>query len=886
MLNRLLERHEFLRRILVVPFSKSLRAFLFSRMIGVALVIFAMVLGTASYLYDRLITQHAHTTASGIAAQTYITINNLMPHGISREQLDTVIGEIKEAHTDSPYQIAVYRSPLVADQYGAIEQRKPFSEKITALAPGYGRQLTLENHILTRHLYPLTVEDASCLQCHANAEIGSVLGIVEVRQNIKEITRRLKADYLWLFGLFALLSTVLVVGVTTLVVNRVSATLEDFRRKTREIKTVTDLPTISRLSKQSVGFAELNEAFRAVGELGDRLHAVAVDKDILEFEINILNKFIITSNVVQDWQLFVKELLVDINDILDTYALLAFFQEGENEYLLDVFWRSTPSPETRYELEKLVQRQIYNQFQLPTDSPAVKIVHHECGSPVPLPPNLNLKDIELRTKSLFLDAPKVGGIVGIGVQSNMVLDSIYHIVLDSVLATLLNLVGSVKAIYKYTKDLEYYATRDPITNLHNQRMFWELLSYEVGRAQRHDYPFALLIIDVDNFKTINDRYGHAFGDLFLQQLAEALRQPVRNGDFVARYGGDEFTVLLPETTREQALSVADRILQSISTMGVLTGEGTRVQATVSMGVAMFPEHGKNAKDLFLVADNMMYKIKDEGKNAIAEPQEGEISQIFKNESKINFQVYQVLEEKSIIANFQPIIGLGSGGVEFHEVMMRVFSDEGDMIPAADFIAAADRIGLLHKLDLLLIEKAFSAAAHRGYRGQLFINITPRSFTSSDFFPKLKGISKQFDIDPQRIIFSVIERDTVRNVNMLQKFMTRMKSEGYRFAVNDFGSGHSSFKYLKLFPVDFLKIDGEFIRNILNDREYFAYTKSIVTLARELGIKTVAECIEEKRIIEVCRDLGVDYGQGHYIGRPATGFTDTPTQVVNQPGTDG
>ncbi len=214
--------------------------------------------------------------------------------------------------------------------------------------------------------------------------------------------------------------------------------------------------------------------------------------------------------------------------------------------------------------------------------------------------------------------------------------------------------------------------------------------------------------------------------------------------------------------------------------------------------------------------------------------------------------------------------------------MRIPSDEGGMIPAADFIAAADRIGLLHKLDQLLIEKAFRAAADYGYQGQLFINITPRSFTSADFFPKLRRLSKQFDIDPQRAIFAVIERDTVRNATMLQKFMTRMKSGGYRFAINDFGSGHSSFKYLKLFPVDFLKIEGEFVRNILNDREYFAYTKSIVTLARELGIRTVAEFIEEERIIEVCRDLGVDYGQGHYIGRPATGFTDTPAHIINQP----
>ena len=642
---KILDHRQCLLDFLNKPFSKTLRAFLFSRFIGVAVVIFVVVLGTATVLYDRLITNQARTVAKDIAAHTYTTINSLMPHGPSREELNLVIDDIRQAYADSPYEIKVYRGPLVNEIYGEIEERFSFTETLQqeGLAPGYGHQSASETMVgnINRHLYALRVDDASCLSCHPNAEVGSVLGVVEVRQDIQEMTAQMRGQYLWLFILYGLLTIVLVVGITTLVVNRVVKAMDDFRKRTSQIKSVQDLPSISKLSDESLGFAELNEAFQAVGELGERLHEVAVDKDILEFEIKILNKFIITSSVVQDWQLFVKELMVDINHILDTYALLAFFQEGENEYELDVFWRSAPSNETRNALETIIQKQLYTQFKLASDSPAVKIIHHDCGSPVPLPKSLDLSDIELRTKSLFLEAPKVGGIVGIGVQSTLALDSVYHTVLDSVLATLLNLVGSVKAISKYTRDLEYYATRDPLTQLHNQRMFWELLGYEVGRAQRHDYPFALMIIDMDNFKTVNDQYGHAFGDLFLQQMAEALHQAVRDGDFLARYGGDEFTVLLPETTREQALTVADRIVKSISSMSVLTPDGIRVQATVSLGIAMYPDHGKNAKDLFLVADNMMYKVKGEGKNNIGEPEEQDISTIFKHTNEVNFQVYRI-----------------------------------------------------------------------------------------------------------------------------------------------------------------------------------------------------------------------------------------------------
>ncbi len=862
-----------LSRLFDLPIlDDSLRKYLFSRIMGVTLVVFVLVLGTASFLYDRLITRQAHDTAAGIAGQTYTAINALMPYGPSREQLLTVIGQIKAAHSTSPYRIEVYRSSLVDELYGPAEGQSPFSKTTKAVIGGYGQVAIRENATMISHLYPLTVEDDSCLKCHPNAALGAVLGVVEVKQNVKEMAARMRSEYLWIFIIYGGIAIALVVAVTMLVVSRVTAAVDDFRHKTAEIKTVTDLSVISKLGRSNFGFAELNQAFTAVGDLAERLRDVAVDKDVLEFEIKILNKFIITSNVVQDWQKFIKELLVDINNIIDTYALLAFFQESENEYELDVFWRSAPSDQTKVELESLIQQQVYSHFHLASDSPAVKVIHHDCGSPVPLPKNLNLHDIELRTKSLFLDKPKVGGIVGIGVQSNVVMDSVYHIVLDSVLSTLLNLVGSVKAIYKYTKDLEYYATRDPLTHLHNQRMFWELLHYETGRADRHKYHFALLIIDMDNFKTVNDRYGHAFGDFFLQQLAEALRGAVRDGDFVARYGGDEFTVLLPETTREQAHAGADRIIKAVSALSVMSPEGAKVQTTISIGMAMYPEHAKNAKDLFLVADNMMYKVKGEGKNSIAEPQDSEVAEIFKHESDVNFKVYQALENQNVVPYFQPIRHLASGQVSAHEMLMRIPTGSETVLTAGEFIQAAERIGLLHKLDLVLMEKAYRIANSHDYQGKLFINITPKSFIFPELLPKIQELSKKYEMDPSRIVFEVTERDTVRNVSMLQKFVARMKAQGYCFAIDDFGSGYSSFKYLKLFPIDYIKIEGEFIRNMLDDPDFMAYTKSIVTLAKELKVKTVAEYVEDERIAEACRQLGIDYGQGYHIGRPVAGFS--------------
>lgn len=850
----------------------SLRNYLFSRIIGVTLVVFVLVLATTTILYDRLILRQSRDTASGIAGQTYASLETLMHYGPTRQELLASIEAIKTAHSTSPYQIEIYRAGAVDAQYGVLDNAPAPSKTVAAIMDGAGRQEILENGTWTRHFYPLTAKPSCLGQCHTGVEPGAVLGVVEVKQNVKEMSTRMRSEYFWLFFLYAGLIIALVVLITMRLVARVSREVDAFRDRTGSIRSVTDLTAISQLTQSSFGFAELDRAFASVSDLAERLRDIAIDRDVLEFEIKILSKFIITSNVVRNWQVFVKELLVDINNIVDTYALMAFFQENENEYELDVFWRCEPHAEVKATFENLIQQQIYRHFQLAADSPLVRIIHHDSGSQVPMPANLELKDFELRTKSLFLDTPKVGGIVGIGLQSNIAMDPVYHIVLDSVLATLINLVGSVKAIYKYTKELEYYVTRDPLTHLYNQRMFWELIGYETSRSTRHKTTFVLLVLDLDNFKTVNDRYGHVFGDFFLQQIANVLRQAIRDGDMVARYGGDEFTILLPETNREQAQTVVERIMESMAALSIMTPEGQRVHSTISMGMAVFPEHGRDAKEIFLVADNMMYKAKSEGKNALSVADEVDIAEIFKHESDVNFQVCQALEKQSVLPHFQPIRDLVSGEMFAHEMLMRIPVDDGLVLTAGEFIAAAGRIGLLPRLDRLLMEKAYAKIQAEGYTGKLFINLTPKSLIVPDFLQTVLNLARHYGVNPSQIVFEVTERDTVRNMTMLQKFVNRMKSEGFQFAVDDFGSGYSSFKYLKLFPIDYIKIEGEFIRNMLEDHEFMAYTKSIVTLAKELKVKTVAEFVETEEVLAACRELGIDLVQGYHVGRPGPHFT--------------
>jgi EAL domain-containing protein (putative c-di-GMP-specific phosphodiesterase class I) len=194
---------------------------------------------------------------------------------------------------------------------------------------------------------------------------------------------------------------------------------------------------------------------------------------------------------------------------------------------------------------------------------------------------------------------------------------------------------------------------------------------------------------------------------------------------------------------------------------------------------------------------------------------------------------------------------------------------GDQIVAAnDFIEQAESMGIAHKMDYLLIEKAFIQIKAQGYEGMLFVNLSPKALIVGEFVARVRHLAHEFSIQPSRIVFEITERETVSNLSLLEKFVLDVKLQGFSFAIDDFGSGYSSFQYIKRFPVDYIKIEGEFIRNMLNDEVYLAFIKSIVTLAKELKIKTIAEYVEDADILAAVTALGIDYAQGYHISRPS------------------
>ncbi|MCX6076747.1 MAG: bifunctional diguanylate cyclase/phosphodiesterase [Campylobacterales bacterium] len=844
---------------------KTLKNFIFSINIILLSSLFVLIFIFTTYLHTALAQKEAIKHANAISSQVFSSMYQVMKRGWSKDELNDFMNALKDNFKESNYTINIYRSEVVKELFGEVHEKT--KDEIVNRVFSSGEKLTLSETQVIRNLLPLNAK-GECLVCHTNAKVGDTLGVIDVEQNLINIIQETFLEYIYfflivlpLFGLAAFLAS----RFTT---SKISDALKLFNQKVQNINSIEDFKEFDP-TEIDLKFSEMNEIITNVNELATKLKAIAVDKDLLEFEVQLLDKFIISSEVVKDWHDYINELLIDINKVMPTYTLMTIFRVGDDQFEVDIFWFGIPENDVKESFESYVRKSVqesdhflgYTDYTIRHNTSE----YNRC---------INLNDYENfahRTKSLFLDTPRIGGIVGLSVQSDIVADPIKHIVIDSILTTMANLVGSVKAINKYTNDLEYYAAHDPLTGLFNQRVFTDFLGYEIKRSISHEHHFALMVIDCDNFKPINDKYGHAFGDLYLQEFAKVLGETKRSEDILSRYGGDEFTLILPECGLECALAVSNKIIKAIEDFRLLSADGNYVGVTVSIGISIYPEHAKTEKDLFLIADGMMYKAKEEGKNGVRIPSGDDLISVIKEQKAKSALLIDAVANNRIVPYFQPIQTASTRKNEIHELLMRIEID-GKVIPAYEFIEVAESMSMINRMDLINIENAFIKIKEEKYQGILFINLSPKSLIVGNYADSITQLIKQYDISKDCIVFEITERETVKNFSVLEKFVLNLKMAGYKFAIDDFGSGFSSFHYIKKFPIDYLKIDGEFIININKDEKDRAFVYSILTLAKELNVKTVAEYVEDEEIVKTLREMGVDYLQGFHIGRPQNTFT--------------
>jgi len=424
----------------------------------------------------------------------------------------------------------------------------------------------------------------------------------------------------------------------------------------------------------------------------------------------------------------------------------------------------------------------------------------------------------------------------------------------------------------YEENLEYLASHDPLTGLLNRASFAGQVDAHSEMVRRYGADGALLLLDLDHFKYINDTLGHQAGDQLIGRVAGVLTARLRTTDVLARLGGDEFAVLLPRADVQTAQAVAAGLLDALRAERIPIPR-TRDQAiTASIGVAMFEDGAAGAEDALVCADLAMYDAKEAGRNRVAVYAPGEPAQ-GRMRGRITWaeRIRVAIESERFVLVAQPIVNLADRHIGQFEVLLRMRDDRGELILPGAFLATAERLGLIQQIDGLTVAAALRAYAARctsdPRHPSIEINLSGASIGDPAILRLIEGELRETGLDPNRVIFEITETAAIANIAKAHEFSEQLARLGCRFALDDFGAGFGSFYYLKHVRFDILKIDGEFVRDCCSSVTDRMVIQAVVGIARGLDKQTVAEHVGDARTVGLLRRMGVDSGQGFYLAKP-------------------
>ncbi len=430
------------------------------------------------------------------------------------------------------------------------------------------------------------------------------------------------------------------------------------------------------------------------------------------------------------------------------------------------------------------------------------------------------------------------------------------------------------------REMAFQATHDPLTRLINRRQFERELAAVIDDALNADSQHALMYIDLDQFKAINDSCGHLAGDQLLKQVAGHLGENIRKLDRLARLGGDEFGVLLRDCTVDKALQVAEALRHDIKGLR-LHWEDKTFRISLSIGVVAISRHSGNLEEVLRAADAACYVAKDQGRNRVHFYQPDD-TMLARRSSDMQWlqRLREAIDNDQLVLWGQTIFPLGQDGTRppMCELLVRMLDDNGRVVPPMTFIPAAERFNLMFDLDLWVIGSAFRQLTELWRRQpedrRIFtINLSGQSLDHPDLEDAVRELETRYRVDPHRICFEITETSVIANMDRALALMDSLRRRGFLFALDDFGTGLSSFAYLKKLPVDYLKIDGEFVRDILDDPVDKAMVDTIKRIGGVLGMTTIAEAIEDAETCQLLTAMGIDYGQGYHLARPGPGEFD-------------
>jgi len=451
-----------------------------------------------------------------------------------------------------------------------------------------------------------------------------------------------------------------------------------------------------------------------------------------------------------------------------------------------------------------------------------------------------------------------------------------------------NLIGAVMVFHDVSKEsrlfrqLSHQASHDALTGLINRQEFENCLVAALENSQEHPTnTHALLYIDLDQFKVVNDTFGHIAGDELLRQVTDVMQTKIRSTDTLARLGGDEFGILLERCHDDRALEIAETIRAAVENYR-FNWQGAHINVRCSIGMYMVMHESPDAASIMSSADVACYTAKDMGRNQIHLYKDSDAS-VRHEEMKWVTRITSAVEENRLELYYQPIIGISKDNAQsrgHYELLLRMRDENGDIVTPDQFIPAAERYNLMSTLDRWVVHEALSQLADKSSNSRqahftLAINLSGTSLSEDRFLEFVIDELQKYNLPDGAICFEITETAAISNLSRVVHFMNTLKKLGCKFSLDDFGSGLSSFTYLKNLPVDYLKIDGQFIRNVADDSVDESMVKAINQVGNAMGIATIAERVETKAVLDKLSELGIAFAQGYYIARPSSVQTFEP-----------
>jgi len=423
-----------------------------------------------------------------------------------------------------------------------------------------------------------------------------------------------------------------------------------------------------------------------------------------------------------------------------------------------------------------------------------------------------------------------------------------------------------KRVAKQAKTLEYQALHDELTGLPNRSLFQDRLEQAIQRARREGISFAIILMDLDRFKEVNDTLGHNVGDLLLQQVGRRLIETIRSSDTVARLGGDEYVIILEGLSEPYIQRVAEKILKTLDQPFLLNGQAVDISA--SLGIARFPEHGNDAITITQRADVAMYAAKRDHSGFAIYSEAADHSS--RADLALRSELRQAIENDELILFYQPKIDHKTGCVMGVEALVRWQHPTRGFLPPDEFIPAAEQTGLIGQLTRWVLAKALTQCAELHQAGCLIsmaVNLSARNLHDKQLPAEIASMLASANVNPHCLVLEITESAVMADPAFALEILNQLDKMGITLAIDDFGTGYSSLAYLSQLPVDEIKIDKSFVLNMMSDKQAAVIVRSTIDLGHNLGLKVVAEGVETEDVLNTLTLWGCDAAQGYFMSKP-------------------